>query len=56
MLLDSQGEVISAYQLSAFPTAVLVRPDGIIEDVVIGAGLNSAYLTAKLEQVLSGED
>jgi cytochrome c-type biogenesis protein len=56
MLLDSQGEVISAYQLRAFPTAVLVRPDGIIEDVVIGAGLNSAYLTAKLEQVLSGED
>ncbi len=56
MLLDTTGEVAKVYQLHAFPTAVLVAADGVIADVIIGAGLNGAYLSSQLETMLSSED
>jgi len=56
MLLDSEGEVARDYQLHAFPTSVLVGPDGVIVDVIIGAGMNRPYLSSQLETMLSSED
>lgn len=56
MLLDIQDAVASDYQLHAFPTSILVGPDGVIEDVIIGAGMNGAYLSSQLETMLSSED
>jgi len=56
MLLDTQGEVTSQYQLHAFPTSVLLGPDGVIIDVVIGTGMNGAYLSTQLDQLFSNGD
>lgn len=56
MLLDQEGEVARAYQLRALPTAILIRPDGLIHDVIIGSGLSQGYLTAVLNHLLEGEE
>ena len=55
-ILDRDGSVSQAYQLHALPTAVLVRPDGIVEDVVIGSGLSAGYLRAQLDDLLSDQN
>ena len=56
MLLDTQGEVSSLYQLHAFPTAVLLGPDGVITDLIIGSGMNSSYLFTQLDQFFTNGD
>ncbi len=55
-LVDQDGAVSQAYQLHALPTAVLVGPDGIVQDVVIGAGVSEGYLRAQLDNLLSGQN
>ena len=42
-LIDLDGKVTQDYQVRALPTSVLVNSDGIVVDVVIGAGLSEAY-------------
>lgn len=53
MLLDPDGTVAQQYQLHALPTSVLIGPDGIVQDVVIGAGMNAGELRAWLDEVLT---
>ena len=55
-LLDREGAVSEVYELHALPTAILVRPDGIVEDVVIGSGLSEGYLRAALNALLAYQD
>ena len=56
MLMDPDGAVARQYQMYAVPTSILVGPDGIVQDVVIGAGMNAGELQAWLDSVLtSGE-
>ena len=53
MLLDADGEVARQYQIHALPTSVLIGPDGIVQKVVIGAGMNAGELRAWLDDVLA---
>lgn len=55
-LLDRDGSVSLAYGLRALPTAVLVRPDGVVEDVVIGSGLSEGYLRTQLDNLLNNQN
>lgn len=55
-VLDPDGSVSRAYKLHALPTAVLVRPDGSVDDVVIGSGLSEGYLRARLDNLLNTQD
>jgi peroxiredoxin len=52
-LIDGDGSVSRMYQLHALPTSVLVGPDGIVVDVVIGSGLSEGYLRAELDSLLN---
>ncbi|MBG0788277.1 MAG: TlpA family protein disulfide reductase [Anaerolineaceae bacterium] len=53
MLLDPDGAVARQYQMHALPTSVLIGPDGIVQKVVIGAGMNAGELRAWLDEVLN---
>ena len=53
ILLDRDSAVSDAYGLRALPTAILIRPDGVVEDVVIGSGLSEGYLRAAVDRLLS---
>ena len=56
MLLDPEGAVSRQYGMRAVPTSVLIGPDGVVQDVVIGAGMSAGELQAWLDDVLvSGE-
>jgi peroxiredoxin len=55
-LLDSDGSVSREYQLRALPTAVVIGPDGIVLDVVIGSGLSTGYLRGQLNDLLSNQE
>lgn len=56
MLLDPDGAVSHQYGMRAVPTSILVGPDGIVQEVVIGAGMSAGELQAWLDDVLtSGE-
>lgn len=53
MLLDPDGTVARQYQMHALPTSILIGPDGIVQKVVIGAGMNGGELRAWLDEVLT---
>ena len=55
-LLDRDGAVSDAYKLHALPTAILVRPDGIVQDVVIGSGLSEGFLRAAIDGLIASEE
>lgn len=55
-LLDREGLVSRAYELRALPTSVLVGPDGVVVDVVIGSGMSAGYLRAQLDEILNNQD
>jgi len=52
ILLDENGEITSAYQLSAFPTSFFISADGIIQDVVVGGPMSEALLRSRVEHLL----
>ena len=52
LLYDLNGSAGKAYDVRAFPTAVLIGPDGIIQEVTIGSGLTSGALRAFLDDWL----
>jgi len=52
MLLDSDGAIARQYQMHAIPTSILIGPDGIVQKVVIGAGMNAGELRAWLDEIL----
>jgi peroxiredoxin len=56
ILLDRDGAVSDAYELHALPTAILVRPDGVVESVVIGSSLSEGSLRAAINDLLSDQE
>lgn len=56
MLLDRDGAVSQDYQMRALPTSVLIGPDGVVQDVVIGSGMSEGFLRARLDQQFSPEE
>jgi len=56
ILLDPTGAVSQMYQLRALPSSFFIRPDGVIEEVVIGGPMAEALLRVRVEQILEGLD
>ena len=55
ILLDERSEVLSTYQISAFPSTFFVDQEGVIRKVVIGA-VSEPLLRSQVEEMLGGED
>jgi peroxiredoxin len=56
MLLDTDGSVSRLYQLNGLPTSIMVGPDGLIRDRVIGSSMSEGYLRAFLNDLLTDMD
>ncbi|MBI3158596.1 MAG: TlpA family protein disulfide reductase [Chloroflexi bacterium] len=54
ILLDLDGAVSRQYGLRALPTSFFIRPDGVIEEVVIGGPMAEALLRTRVERLLEG--
>jgi cytochrome c biogenesis protein CcmG, thiol:disulfide interchange protein DsbE len=52
ILLDETGEMANAYQLRSLPSSYFIRPDGIINEVVIGGPMSEALLRTRIEDIL----
>lgn len=52
VLLDEKGEVGELYQMRALPTTFFIRPDGIIEQVVIGGPIPEGFWIAKATDLI----
>lgn len=52
ILLDETGEMASAYQLRSLPSSYFIRPDGIINEIVIGGPMAEALLRTRIEAIL----
>lgn len=52
ILLDTNGSVGTTYQVQALPSSFFVRPDGVIEEVVIGGPMSEALLRTRIEKLL----
>jgi cytochrome c biogenesis protein CcmG/thiol:disulfide interchange protein DsbE len=52
ILLDETGEMAKAYQLRSLPSSYFIRPDGVINEVVIGGPMSEALLRTRIEDLL----
>ena len=52
ILLDETGDMANAYQLRSLPSSYFIRPDGIINEVVIGGPMSEALLRTRIEDIL----
>ncbi len=55
ILLDERSEVLSLYQISAFPSTFFVDPQGVIRKVVIGA-VSEPLLRSQVDEMLGQEN
>lgn len=53
ILLDTNGQVSSLYQLRALPTTFFISPAGYIEEVVIGGPMSEALLSIRAAQLVA---
>ena len=53
ILLDQQGAVSSSYRVQALPSTFFIRPDGVIQEVVVGGPMSEALLRTRVERLLS---
>jgi len=53
-LLDSEGEQVKRYNVTAAPTSYFVGSDGVIRDLKLGA-LSRAEMQAKVEKLMDGQ-
>ena len=56
ILIDEAGEVGRLYHVDALPSTFFIRPDGTIEEVVIGGPMAEALLRTRVETLLEGVD
>jgi peroxiredoxin len=57
LLLDRDGAVSAEYRVRAVPTSLLIGPDGIVTDVIIGSGISEGFLRARVNALLAeGEE
>lgn len=54
ILVDEEGIVGRLYQVSALPSTFFIRPDGTIEEVVIGGPMAEALLLTRVETLMRG--
>jgi len=52
ILFDIDGQVSRLYELRALPSTYFIRPDGTIEEVVIGGPMAEALLRTRVERLL----
>ena len=52
ILLDETGDMANAYQLRSLPSSYFIRPDGIINEVVIGGPMSEALLRTRIQDIL----
>ena len=52
ILLDETGDMANAYQLRSLPSSYFIRPDGVINEVVIGGPMSEALLRTRIEDIL----
>ena len=52
ILLDETGEMANAYQLRSLPSSYFIRPDGVINEVVIGGPMSEALLRTRIQDIL----
>ena len=52
ILLDESGDVAKVYQLRSLPSSYFIRPDGTINEVVIGGPMSEALLRIRIEDLL----
>ena len=52
LLFDFDGQVSRLYQLRALPTSFFIKPDGTIQEVVVGGPMSEALLRVRIEQLL----
>jgi peroxiredoxin len=52
ILLDETSAIAKAYQLRSLPSSYFIRPDGIINEVVIGGPMSEALLRTRIEDLL----
>jgi cytochrome c biogenesis protein CcmG, thiol:disulfide interchange protein DsbE len=55
ILLDKEGAVSKIYALRALPTTFFIRPDGRIQQVMIGGPFTEAFLRSQVEDMLALE-
>ncbi len=53
LLLDRDGATSTEYRVRAVPTSLLVGPDGIVSDVIIGSGISEGFLRARVSELLA---
>ncbi|GAB4579698.1 MAG: TlpA disulfide reductase family protein [Anaerolineales bacterium] len=53
ILLDVDGEASHLYELRALPSTYFIRPDGTIEEVVLGGPMAEALLSTRVERLLT---
>ena len=51
VVLDTDGQVVQTYRISAFPTTFFVDAQGVIRDIVVGGPLSEASLRARLDDL-----
>ena len=52
VLFDTDGEVARLYKVQALPSSYFIKPDGKIEEVVIGGPMSEALLRVRVEKLL----
>ena len=52
ILLDTEGLASQLYELRALPSTYFIRPDGVIEEVVIGGPMAEALLRTRVDRLL----
>ncbi len=52
VLLDESGSMGALYRVNALPTSFFIRPDGVIEEVVIGGPMSEALISTRIETLL----
>ncbi|NUM46213.1 MAG: redoxin domain-containing protein [Anaerolineales bacterium] len=56
ILFDLDGQASQLYELRALPSTYFIRPDGIIEEVVLGGPMAEALLRTRVEKLFEGQE
>jgi peroxiredoxin len=56
ILFDPEGQASRLYELRALPSTYFIRPDGTIEEVVLGGPMSEALLRTRVEKLLEWSD
>jgi peroxiredoxin len=52
VLLDSNGEAGSLYQVRSLPTTIFIGRDGTIQKIIVGGPMSKALLQSRIEELL----